>query len=79
MQALLDTSDGFRLLPHLMALVIAYVLALPIGWNREKEERSAGPVAEQPCHTHSTHPPVGPFRCAWLVKGPRLGAAEAGG
>lgn len=42
MQALLDLSDGFRLLPHLMALMIAYVLALPIGWNREKEERSAG-------------------------------------
>ncbi len=25
-----------------MALLIAYALALPIGWNREKEERSAG-------------------------------------
>ena len=32
----------FNLVPHLIALVIAYVLALPIGWNREKEERSAG-------------------------------------
>lgn len=29
-------------LPHFAALVFAYVLALPIGWNREKEERSAG-------------------------------------
>ncbi|CAN1552918.1 SapB Uncharacterized membrane protein [Paracoccaceae bacterium] len=29
-------------LSHLMAMVVAYVLALPIGWNREKEERSAG-------------------------------------
>ncbi len=28
--------------PHLIALVTAYLLALPIGWNREKEERSAG-------------------------------------
>lgn len=28
--------------PHLIALAIAYVLALPIGWNREREERSAG-------------------------------------
>ncbi len=28
--------------PHLTALVIAYLLALPIGWNREREERSAG-------------------------------------
>lgn len=29
-------------LAHLVALALAYVLALPIGWNREKEERSAG-------------------------------------
>ncbi len=27
---------------HLLSLLIAYVLALPIGWDREKEERSAG-------------------------------------
>jgi putative Mg2+ transporter-C (MgtC) family protein len=32
----------FDVLPHLVALAIADVLALPIGWNREKEERSAG-------------------------------------
>jgi putative Mg2+ transporter-C (MgtC) family protein len=35
-------SNPFDLLPHLTALLIAYALALPIGWNREKEERSAG-------------------------------------
>lgn len=29
-------------LSHLIMLAVAYVLALPIGWNREKEERSAG-------------------------------------
>ena len=29
-------------LSHLIGLAVAYVLALPIGWNREKEERSAG-------------------------------------
>jgi putative Mg2+ transporter-C (MgtC) family protein len=28
--------------PHLLALTIAYALALPIGWDREREERSAG-------------------------------------
>jgi putative Mg2+ transporter-C (MgtC) family protein len=28
--------------PHLGALSAAYLLALPIGWNREKAERSAG-------------------------------------
>ena len=27
---------------NLLALMVAYLLALPIGWNREKEERSAG-------------------------------------
>ncbi|MFN6934239.1 MAG: MgtC/SapB family protein [Tsuneonella sp.] len=28
--------------PHLVALTIAFLLALPIGWNREREDRSAG-------------------------------------
>ena len=35
-------ANSFDILPHLVALVIAYLLALPIGWNREKAERSAG-------------------------------------
>ena len=35
-------SNDFNILPHLMALGIAYILAIPIGWNREREERSAG-------------------------------------
>lgn len=34
--------DTYRILPHLAALGAAYVLALPIGWDREKAERSAG-------------------------------------
>ena len=34
--------DQFNVVPHLVAMVVAYVLALPIGWNREREERSAG-------------------------------------
>ena len=34
--------DNFDVLPHLIALLIAYLLALPIGWNREQEARSAG-------------------------------------
>jgi putative Mg2+ transporter-C (MgtC) family protein len=42
MQSLLEAAGSFRLGPHLLALTIAYLLALPIGWNREKEERSAG-------------------------------------
>lgn len=28
--------------PHITALLVAYVFALPIGWDREKSERSAG-------------------------------------
>jgi len=42
---MIDHIPGMRPLviaPHLVALAIAYVLALPIGWNREREERSAG-------------------------------------
>ena len=35
-------SNSFDIVPHLVALAAAYLLALPVGWNREKEERSAG-------------------------------------
>ena len=35
-------SNAFNILPHLVALLVAYALAIPIGWNREQEERSAG-------------------------------------
>lgn len=35
-------SDHFDVVPQALALAIAYLLALPIGWNREREERSAG-------------------------------------
>lgn len=34
--------ETFRIIPHLGALAFAYALAFPIGWNREREERSAG-------------------------------------
>lgn len=34
--------DKFQIIPHILALGGAYVLALPIGWDREKEARSAG-------------------------------------
>ena len=34
--------DKFTVLPHLLALGAAYLLAFPIGWDREQEERSAG-------------------------------------
>lgn len=34
--------DVQEVLAHLIKLVLAFLLALPIGWNREREERSAG-------------------------------------
>jgi putative Mg2+ transporter-C (MgtC) family protein len=34
--------EFFAILQNPLAMAIAYALALPIGWNREKEERSAG-------------------------------------
>jgi len=34
--------ESLRVLPHVAALAFAYVLALPIGWDRERNERSAG-------------------------------------
>lgn len=36
------TWNSEQALGHLVALAVAYLLALPIGWNREREERSAG-------------------------------------
>jgi putative Mg2+ transporter-C (MgtC) family protein len=34
--------ETLRVIPHAAALALAYVLALPIGWGRERNERSAG-------------------------------------
>lgn len=42
MQSVLEMTSGFWLGPHILVMAIAYLLALPIGWNREKAERSAG-------------------------------------
>lgn len=35
-------AQHFDLMPHVAALAAAYLLAFPIGWNREQQERSAG-------------------------------------
>jgi putative Mg2+ transporter-C (MgtC) family protein len=35
-------SNPFDIVPHIAAMATAYLLAFPVGWNREKEERSAG-------------------------------------
>lgn len=39
---IISISQSFNLVPHTIALAAAYLLALPIGWDRESEERSAG-------------------------------------
>ena len=41
MEAIFGSND-FNVLPHFAAMAVAYLLAFPIGWNREHEERSAG-------------------------------------
>ncbi len=38
----LGISEPTAFVPHLVALAAAYILAFPIGWNRERAERSAG-------------------------------------
>jgi putative Mg2+ transporter-C (MgtC) family protein len=39
---LIPSVRYFAILPHIRDLAIAYLLALPIGWNREQEAHSAG-------------------------------------
>jgi putative Mg2+ transporter-C (MgtC) family protein len=39
---LLSVGVKLDIFPHLAALMVAYILALPIGWDREQNERSAG-------------------------------------
>jgi hypothetical protein len=34
--------ETLRVFPHVAALAFTYGLALPIGWDRERNERSAG-------------------------------------
>ena len=39
---IIAVTQSFDVVPHIIALAVAYLLALPIGWDREREERSAG-------------------------------------
>lgn len=41
-QELLPPVRHLTVLPHIRDLTIAYLLAFVIGWNREREDRSAG-------------------------------------
>ena len=61
-------ANAFNLIPHVSALIIAYVLALPIGWNREKEERSAG---------LRTFPLVAVASCGFIQAAETMVAGEA--
>lgn len=42
MDAIMEWLGTLRILPHAAALAFAYALAFPIGWDRERQERSAG-------------------------------------
>ncbi|MBW8268400.1 MgtC/SapB family protein [Caldovatus aquaticus] len=57
-----------RLLPHLRDLAIAYLLAFAIGWNREREDRSAG---------LRTFPPVAVAACGFVQATEELAQGEA--
>lgn len=67
---LMPSLSGLNLLPHLRDLGIAYALAFIIGWNREKEDRSAG---------LRTFPLVAVASCGFLqaTEGITAGEAEA--
>lgn len=60
--------DVSRLLPHVVALAVAYVLAIPIGWDREQSENSAG---------LRTFPLVAIAACGFVQATERLIAGES--
>lgn len=66
----MSNMNVWEVLSHVVTLAVAYVLALPIGWNREREERSAG---------IRTFPLVAMAACGFvLVAIGVLGTASAG-
>jgi putative Mg2+ transporter-C (MgtC) family protein len=62
-------ANRFDILPNLIALAIAYALAFPIGWNRERQDRSAG---------LRTFPLVAVAACGFIQAAEPLIAAEPG-
>jgi putative Mg2+ transporter-C (MgtC) family protein len=62
--------DAFRIVPHLAALAAAYALALPIGWDRERDERTAG---------LRTFPLVAVASCGFVQAAEQLLASEPDG
>lgn len=61
-----DANWGVNLVPHSTALAIAYLLALPIAWDREQEKRSA---------VLRTFPLVAIASCGFLQRRKRLSKA----
>ena len=41
-ESVLALLEAHPILKHVVTLAVAYLLALPIGWNREEKSRSAG-------------------------------------
>ena len=60
--------DLAKALSHLGHLVVAYLLALPIGWNREARARSAGV---------RTFPLVAVASTSWPARAPSPGSSTA--
>lgn len=67
MTGLFDAILASPFLPHLRDLGIAYALAFVIGWNREREDRSAG---------LRTFPLVAVAACGFIQATERLMSAE---
>jgi putative Mg2+ transporter-C (MgtC) family protein len=59
----------FEIFPNLIALAVAYALAFPIGWNRERQDRSAG---------LRTFPLVAVAACGFIQAAEPLMAQEPG-
>jgi putative Mg2+ transporter-C (MgtC) family protein len=66
---LLPNVRQLAVLPHVRDLAIAYALAFLIGWNREREERSAG---------MRTFPLVAVAACGFIQAGEQITRGEEG-
>jgi putative Mg2+ transporter-C (MgtC) family protein len=62
---LIPNLRGLAFLPHIRDLAISYALAFLIGWNREREDRSAG---------LRTFPLVGVAACGFVQAAERITA-----
>lgn len=68
MTELLNTLENFYHVSNIQELLIAFCIALPIGWNREKETRSMG---------LRTFPLVALASCGYMLLGTMMMGDEA--